>query len=141
LSSQGYLLDASALIEFILRNAFINRLGDKVLHVLDLTIYESFNALWKLVGRDILTIDEMLILARRVADIIGFMYIESIDPLKALNVLEIALKENLTVYDASYLYIARRMQLILVTEDEELMDRAKKLSIKAINVDEFLRKT
>jgi predicted nucleic acid-binding protein len=141
LSSQGYLLDASALIEFILRNAFINRLGDKVLHVLDLTIYESFNALWKLVGRDILTIDEMLILARRVADIIGFMYIESIDPLEALNVLEIALKENLTVYDASYLYIARRMQLILVTEDEELMDRAKKLSIKAINVDEFLRKT
>jgi predicted nucleic acid-binding protein len=65
LSSQGYLLDASALIEFILRNAFINRLGDKVLHVLDLTIYESFNALWKLVRRDILTIDEMLILARR----------------------------------------------------------------------------
>jgi predicted nucleic acid-binding protein len=141
LSSQGYLLDASALIEFILRNAFINRLGDKVLHVLDLTIYESFNALWKLVRRGILTIDEMLILARRVADIIGFMYIESIDPLEALNVLEIALKENLTVYDASYLYIAKRMQLILVTEDEELMDRAKKLSIKAINVDEFLRKT
>lgn len=141
MSSQGYLLDASALIEFILRNAFINRLGDKVLHVLDLTIYESFNALWKLVRRGILTIDEMLILARRVADIIGFMYIESIDPLEALNVLEIALKENLTVYDASYLYIAKRMQLILVTEDEELMDRAKKLSIKAINVDEFLRKT
>jgi predicted nucleic acid-binding protein len=77
LSSQGYLLDALALIEFILRNVFINRLGDKVLHVLDLTIYESFNALWKLVRRDILTIDEMLILARRVADIIGFIYIES----------------------------------------------------------------
>lgn len=51
------------------------------------------------------------------------------------------MKENLTVYDASYLYIAKRTQLILVAEDEELMDRAKKLSIKAINVDEFLRKT
>lgn len=140
LSFQGYLLDASALVELVLRGVLFTQLSGKALHMLDLTIYECFNALWKLIRRGVLTADEGLALARGVTDIISALSVNSVDPFEALNVLETVLREGLTVYDASYLYIAEKLGLILVTEDMELIDKARKLGIKAISVDEFLKR-
>jgi len=42
------------------------------------------------------------------------------------EVFETAYKEGLTVYDASYLHLAVQNHLILVTDDQELRDKASK---------------
>jgi len=35
--------------------------------------------------------------------------------------------------------VAKRMGIPLVTEDKELLEKAKNVSVKALNVDEFLK--
>ena len=42
------------------------------------------------------------------------------------EILEIALKHNLTFYDASYLYASRKHELTLVTEDKDLLQATNK---------------
>jgi predicted nucleic acid-binding protein len=41
------------------------------------------------------------------------------------EVFEFAVKEELTIYDAAYLYYAIRNELILVTDDRKLREKAK----------------
>ena len=47
------------------------------------------------------------------------------------EILKIAVKENITFYDATYLYMAMKNSLTLVTDDEKLYITAKKY-VKAI---------
>ncbi len=42
------------------------------------------------------------------------------------EVMDIAVKEGVTFYDASYMYIALRNKLTLVTDDRKLMSAARK---------------
>ena len=42
------------------------------------------------------------------------------------EILKIAVKENITFYDATYLYMAMKNSLTLVTDDEKLYITAKK---------------
>ncbi len=42
------------------------------------------------------------------------------------EVFELASRENLTVYDAAYMYIATKNGLVLVTDDEKLKRRASR---------------
>ncbi|MEM3974716.1 MAG: type II toxin-antitoxin system VapC family toxin, partial [Ignisphaera sp.] len=42
------------------------------------------------------------------------------------EVMDIAVKEGVTFYDASYMYIAMRNKLTLVTDDRKLMSAARK---------------
>ena len=54
------------------------------------------------------------------------------------EVLTLALKENITVYDASYMYVAMRDNLILVTDDQKLRNKASRY-VKAIPSSEVIR--
>ncbi len=42
------------------------------------------------------------------------------------EILRLAEREGLTYYDASYLYMAIKCKLALVTDDEKLLEKAKK---------------
>jgi len=53
-------------------------------------------------------------------------------------VFNLALREDVTIYDASYMYIAMKNGLILVTDDRKLKDRASKY-LKVINTSELVR--
>ena len=54
------------------------------------------------------------------------------------EVLTLALKENITVYDASYMYVAMRDNLIFVTDDQKLRNKASRY-VKAIPSSEVIR--
>jgi predicted nucleic acid-binding protein len=60
------------------------------------------------------------------------MYKLSIDNVK--EVLNMALKKNLTFYDASHIYVAEKNKLKLVTKDKEILRSYN----KAINVEKLL---
>lgn len=49
-----------------------------------------------------------------------------------LEVFDIAVKNGITSYDASYVYVARKMRLKLVTEDSDLLKFPEAVSLKAL---------
>ena len=54
------------------------------------------------------------------------------------NILDIAVKERLTFYDASYIYLAKKSVLTLVTHDDTLSKIAKKY-VKTVSVTDIAK--
>jgi len=137
LTNPKFLLDASAIY------SLLTELGHRVFDfidifvVLDLTLYEIGNAIWKNykrgkvvdIGVVVKVFEELLSLLKRV----------NIDS-EIEGVMRIAVENNLTFYDASYLYIAKKYGLKLVTEDRELLKFSETLNIKTL-LKELSRKT
>jgi len=127
----SYLLDASTLLPLLIDY------GEKLLsidvkaklYMLDLTLYEVGNTLWKLVAlqstleledaKDILYALKSLI--RR--DTIKVMMFEEIN---MERVLQLAASEKLTFYDASYIAASEAVKATLATEDKDLKEKAGK---------------
>ncbi|ABP95071.1 MULTISPECIES: type II toxin-antitoxin system VapC family toxin [Metallosphaera] len=107
-----YVIDASSIIEVVmrLREDAISFLEECV--SADLVLYEIGNFLWKT------RYSELLEPFRHVLE---FIPLESV----GLNheVLKIANDERLTYYDAVYLYLSRRRGLQLISEDNDLVRR------------------
>uniref|UniRef100_A0A7C4BCN1 PIN domain-containing protein n=1 Tax=Ignisphaera aggregans TaxID=334771 RepID=A0A7C4BCN1_9CREN len=129
MESTRFLLDASAIY------SLLTGLGHRVLDfvdmfsVLDLTVYEVGNAIWKNYMRG------------RIANIgvVVEFFEEFLSMLKRFSigneieeVLRIAIENNLTFYDSAYLYTARKNQLKLVTEDQELLRFPETLNVKTL---------
>jgi len=118
-----YLFDASALVNLV-KKGRVKPLARGA--TIELALYESLNAVWKeyrLLGR----IDEET--ALRFVDVISsvFSVIEMLS-VKSLErgIFELAARDGLTVYDASYLYAAMKNGYTLVTDDRELRSRASR---------------
>jgi len=100
-----------------------------------LTIYKVLNALWKEMHL-LKSIPERKVeaLAEALKQVIGTM--EILDPRGIEEeILRIAIQPELSAYDSSYIVIAMKHGLTLVTGDNKLRDKAKKL-VKAISLDE-----
>ncbi len=118
-----YVFDASALVNLAKRGCL------KVLidgATLDLAAYETLNSVWKeeaLLGRiDRETANsfvKVLSLALRGVRVTGIAGHEA-------DVYRLASEEKITVYDAAYLWLAVRENLVLVTDDKRLREKAVK---------------
>ena len=131
-----YLFDASSIANLVKRgitNLFIEG------KTLDLAYYETLNAVWK----------EHTLL-KKIDGETALQYIETLTlvfkALKAENikddevkVYELASREGLTIYDASYLHIAIRDGLTLVTDDKKLRNKASR-HVKVLTTKELLEK-
>lgn len=122
--SAPHLFDASSVVDVILgrggTDTEIDVLFDE--YWLDLTRYEAANAIWKIGhARDELgdsEIDDAI-------DILDRLEHEmTVERVTGLCTMEAARESGLTLYDASYLAVARRDELTLVTEDGALRDAA-----------------
>lgn len=93
----------------------------------DLTLFEVGNVVWKTRGqRGLKNPGEATTRVREAGKVFGLMAIAHLEPDEAEYVLEIVLSQGLSFYDASYLYMAVRDGLTLVTEDEALRKAAVK---------------
>ncbi len=125
-----YLLDASAIYPLILR------LREKILEltpnlfILDLTVYEVGNAVWK--GFKLGFIRNPIAVMELFSRLMSSLNTISIRGNEA-RILELAISEGLTFYDASYLYVAKSKGMKLVTEDRDLLRFSE-----AISVDKFI---
>jgi predicted nucleic acid-binding protein len=128
------LFDASSLV-YAIKLKRIGILAGN--YVQELTIYEVLNALWK----------ETYILrrmSRKEAESLLDVFVRLLSYLKMLDlrgleseVFKIAVENGLTAYDASYLTLARREKLTLVTEDVKLRNVASTM-IRVVSLDEIL---
>jgi predicted nucleic acid-binding protein len=117
-----YLFDASAIVNLVKREYLKPLING---FTLDLAIYESLNAIWKeyfLLHRlDEETTRRLVSVLKEVFNILSIVDISGYEN----EVFEFAVKEELTIYDAAYLYYAIRNELILVTDDRKLREKAK----------------
>ncbi len=126
-----YLLDASAIYPLVLRLreellSYVDRFA-----VLDLTVYEVGNVIWKEFRRG--RIRDPMIVAKLFEEL--FNSIPVLRPqIRLREVVKLAISENLTFYDASYLYAARIYRMKIVTEDSDLLRFPE-----SINVDQLLK--
>ena len=116
-----YLFDASSIVNLVKRGIIkVFASGSTI----DLALYESINAIWKeykLLKR--FDKDVALEFIGIISDIFEVIDIFSIKDLEE-EVFKIASKERLTIYDASYVAIAKENNLILITDDWNLRNKA-----------------
>ena len=102
----------------------------------ELVRYELGNIVWKqhtlfkAIDRE-----ESLRLIRVIADILNTLEILHSEGVED-RILELAEEHSVTFYDASYLFHALERGLPLVSEDAELIEKARKIGIKASTLSE-----
>jgi predicted nucleic acid-binding protein len=134
------LFDASALIDVIIgedgAEVGISVVFNEVL--LDLTMYEAANALWKIaVAQDLLSDDELQDASTILDRLDREVQFESATGAELDRTMRVARRDGLTFYDASYLSIAERDGLSLVTEDTALRNAAIRQSIATETVSDL----
>ncbi|WP_317896130.1 type II toxin-antitoxin system VapC family toxin [Pyrofollis japonicus] len=129
----AYLFDASSIIR-ALKETRLLPLRNQAIQWL--TIYEVLNALWKEVNLlHILEPGEASFLASTFAELLQTMKILSPQGLE-VEILSISISTRLTVYDASYIALAKKHELTLVTEDKKLRDIASRF-VNTISLDDI----
>ncbi len=119
-----YLFDASSIVR-ALKEVKLVPLGGQALQWL--TVYEVINALWK----------EAILLRKLSPEEAGSLVSDFTELIREMTILEprgleqeifrIAVSEGVTVYDASYIALAAKHNLILVTEDQKLSRKASSI--------------
>ena len=121
-----YLLDTSAIYPLTLKLREKLLLYRDLFAVLDLTIYEVGNAVWREYRRG--KIVNILPVVKLFEEVLKNLEKLSVGGVLH-EILEVAVKSNITVYDASYIYVARRHGLKLVTEDKDLLKLPESISV------------
>lgn len=127
--------DASSIYRAIEIGAFNKLLEGKTL---DLAQYELGNVVWKEVTRNKISESEGAKLIKFISKVISLMEILKIGIRN--EVLKVAVDNNLSYYDASYLYASISMKDALVTEDKKLLERAIECGAGAGRFEDFLDK-
>ena len=96
-------------------------------YVLDLTFYEVGNALWRIHAiQKKLSLEEIRALIDATTDLANWMNRVSISDLNLLEIMEAAVRDDITFYDAAYVTAAKLRKLMLVTDDAKLARVASK---------------
>lgn len=133
------LFDASAIM-LLIKNyprEAVNYLIDE--HLLDLTIYEMGNTIWK-INKVLKKTDQKTALEsiEQVLDLINLMKINTIqDKETFIAIMQNAFQHNLTYYDSSYLTQAQNEKYTLVTEDKELQKAANTVNVSSVNTEKL----
>jgi len=98
------------------------------------------NIIWKEHAlKGVISLEEAMRRAEDMAKLLEIMHIKGLGSSEDFGrTIKLAAELELTFYDASYLYVANSCGLTLVTENEEFMDKAKRVNIKTITVSELL---
>jgi len=126
-----FLLDASVLVPLLLDygEKLLSIAAKVSLHILDLTVYETGNSLWKMSTLlKIISLEDAVEITEVLKDLTIRKLIEPIyfNELNLLRIIELAANENITFYDSSYIVASEKLNAVLVTEDKELVKKAEK---------------
>jgi len=106
--------------------------------ILDLTIYEAVNVVWKeyyllnKISMD--TAAKFIEVLSKIFEVISVLSVKGLES----EVFNIAVKHGLTIYDASYVTVAIRRKLTLVTDDKELRKTVSHI-VKTVTSDDLTK--
>ncbi len=55
------------------------------------------------------------------------------------DVINIAINNNITVYDASYIALAKQLEMPITSNDKDILSNAPKYNIQVYSLDQFLK--
>jgi len=125
---QIHVLDASSIVKMCLIRGLKPPQNPTTI---DLTKYETFNAILVLSRRGILRDEDVSKVLSYTEKILSGIKILSIDVGEMREIYETARRHGLTVYDAAYLYTAKKLGGVLITEDKELLNKSKQLGVES----------
>mgnify|MGYP001772880200 CR=1 FL=1 len=97
--------------------------------MLDLTAYEVGNTIWKEHRKGkIRDLTPVVTMFEKILEHIDKLSIGK----EISEVIDIATKNSITFYDASYIYIARKYGFKLVTEDKDLRELPEAISVETL---------
>jgi len=115
-----YIFDSSAIFKAIKENKIEFLVGN---YTLELARYELGNIIWKNFTLQAKVADqELKILAKIIKQTLNIMEVSQIN-CNEEEIQETATKLKITFYDASYTYCAKVKELILITEDSQLLKK------------------
>jgi len=103
--------------------------------ILDLTIYELGNIIWKETKEK----EEANERAKALEKIITIMQIHRIDPNDITPITQNATRHRLTFYDSAYLTMAQKTNTTLVTEDQQLLNAAQTTGHPATQIEKLTK--
>ena len=120
------IIDSSAIISLYFPEKYSEEV-DKFLqkesdvHTLDLAFYEVTNTIRKKVAKKEITITDAENIYKKIKDLFESLKIHRVDEVID-DAFELALRYNITVYDASFVQLAIKYNGKLLTTDERLMN-------------------
>lgn len=107
--------------------------------ILDLTIYEVCNAIWKgYIKLNKISFNEAVNACIAVRTLIRWLEVYKFEDLDFKKVIEIALESSITVYDAAYIALAIVLRTRIASEDEDIIKTAPKYSVDVVRLHELL---
>ena len=128
MAMQIHVLDASSIVKICLTRSLKPPQNPTTI---DLAKYEMFNAILVLNRRGLLRDEEVYKVLSYAEKILSRIKILSIDVGEMWEVYEVSHRHGLTVYDAAYLYTAKKLGGVLITEDKELLTKSKQLGVES----------
>jgi len=138
----SYILDASVYVPLIatIGTRLLKIIKEINFIILDLTIYETCNAFWKSWTKLHKISKEEAIKACRMAQFIANkLKLYHYEDLDFEKVIEIAIDNNITVYDAAYITLGLMLNIPIASEDEDIKQVAPKYNVKVIGLNELLK--
>lgn len=116
------LFDASALVNLLVSRGGVALELARGNDILDLTIYEAGNALWKLsiLRKEISTTEADSLLSTLLRTATEHMYVVKVSDIDHMSVASLARSERVSYYDAAYISATRERKRQLVTDDARL---------------------
>lgn len=129
-----FIFDTNALI-YVIASKHYQKLNSDC-HIMDLTFYEYGNAVMNILANrkrgNGVSKEQTMLLVQTFQEAANLMPIIRLESGMMHPILEIAEKEKLTFYDASYLYCSHHYKYTLVTGDRKLLDAAEDAGIDAM---------
>jgi predicted nucleic acid-binding protein len=128
-SSKEAVLDTSAIMSLLLKDSTTQTIESKIsmfdyFHISDLTYYESFNTIWKTVQRNDISIEDSNNIMGETYLFLNLMNIHSFKEI-VKGAFSLSVKMGITVYDASYVFLAISLSIPLITSDKKLINKIK----------------
>jgi predicted nucleic acid-binding protein len=117
MATQAHVLDALSIVKMCLTRCLKHPQNPTTI---DLAKYETFNTILALSKRGLLRDEEVPRVINYAERILSKIKTLNIDIEEMREIYETAHQHGLTVYDATYLYTAKKLGGVLITEDREL---------------------
>jgi len=136
-----YIIDASVYAPLIViyGRDLIEKLRKIEFIILDLTVYESCNAFWKEHMKfHKISRDEALIACKVVKALTRYMILYKVIDLNIEEAMKIAIENNITFYDSSYIALALKLKSPIISEDRDIISTAPKYGVEVVRLNQII---
>ena len=136
-----YVIDASVYAPLIAScgRELVKAMKELEFILLDLTVYEVCNAFWKEHSKlHRISEDEAIQACMVSRALTRYARLYRVTDLDVKEIMEIAIKNNVTFYDSSYIALAHKLKTPLVTEDHDIIALAPKYNVEIVRLHELL---